>query len=242
MKDAHYDSDSIWHTLLADIREGRFKDADKLPPETELAAELGISRTQLRDGLSILEQDGFITRRRGIGTVINRHVVKVKTRMDLEVEFNVMVRLAGFESEMILLSVDVKTGDPHVTDKLEVPLNTPILTMSKLVTADGKPAIFCVDYVAFSIIKNFNYNREDLTLPVFHFLNKFCDTDVVMDLTVVKPILTDTFLSEMLQITEGTPLLLMEEQAYNIENKVVMYSDEYYANGFFEQTILRKKI
>ena len=242
MKDAHYDSDSIWHTLLADIREGRFKDADKLPPETELAAELGISRTQLRDGLSILEQDGFITRRRGIGTVINRHVVKVKTRMDLEVEFNVMIRLAGFESEMILLSVDVKTGDPHVTDKLEVPLNTPVLTMSKLVTADGKPAIFCVDYVAFSIIRNFNYNREDLTLPIFHFLSNFCDTDVAMDLTVVKPILSDTFLSEMLQITEGTPLLLMEEQAYNIENKIVMYSEEYYAEGFFEQTILRKKI
>lgn len=242
MKDVHYDSDSIWHTLLVDIRGGRFKDADKLPPETELAAELGISRTQLRDGLSILEQDGFITRRRGIGTVINRHVVKVKTRMDLEVEFNTMVRLAGFESEMILLSVDVKTGDPHITDKLEVPLNTPILTLSKLVTADGKPAIFCVDYVAFSIIKNFNYGREDLTLPVFHFLSKFCDTDVVMDLTVVKPILTDTFLSEMLQTTEGTPLLLMEEQAYNIENKVIMYSEEYYADGFFEQTILRKKI
>lgn len=242
MKNAHYDSDSIWHTLLADIREGRFADADKLPPETELAAELGISRTQLRDGLSILEQDGFITRRRGIGTVINRHVVKVKTRMDLEVEFNVMIRLAGFESEMILLSVDVKTGDPHVTDKLEVPLNTPVLTMSKLVTADGKPAIFCVDYVAFSIIRNFNYNREDLTLPIFHFLSNFCDTDVAMDLTVVKPILSDTFLSEMLQITEGTPLLLMEEQAYNIENKIVMYSEEYYAEGFFEQTILRKKI
>ena len=162
--------------------------------------------------------------------------------MDLEVEFNVMIRLAGFESEMILLSVDVKTGDPHVTDKLEVPLNTPVLTMSKLVTADGKPAIFCVDYVAFSIIRNFNYNREDLTLPIFHFLSNFCDTDVAMDLTVVKPILSDTFLSEMLQITEGTPLLLMEEQAYNIENKIVMYSEEYYAEGFFEQTILRKKI
>lgn len=242
MIEAHYDSDSIWHTLLADIRSGRFKDADKLPPETELATELGISRTQLRDGLSILEQDGFITRRRGIGTVINRHVVKIKTRMDLEVEFNTMVRLAGYEPEMILLSVDVKTGDPHVTDKLEVPLNTPILTVSKLVTADGKPAIFCIDYVAFSTIRNFNYSREDLTLPIFHFLQTFCNTDVVMDLTVVKPILTDTFLSDMLQIKEGTPIILMEEQAYNIDNQVVMFCEEYYANDFFEQTVLRKRI
>ena len=162
--------------------------------------------------------------------------------MDLEVEFNTMVRLAGYEPEMILLSVDVKTGDPRVTDKLEVPLNTPILTVSKLVTADGKPAIFCIDYVAFSTIKNFNYSREDLILPIFHFLKKFCNTDVVMDLTVVKPILTDTFLSDMLQIKEGTPIILMEEQAYNIDNQVVMFCEEYYANNFFQQTVLRKKI
>ncbi|NLA82242.1 MAG: UTRA domain-containing protein, partial [Clostridiaceae bacterium] len=118
----------------------------------------------------------------------------------------------------------------------------PILTVSKLVTADGKPAIFCIDYVAFSTIRNFNYSREDLTLPIFHFLQKFCDTDVVMDLTVVKPILTDTFLSDMLQIKEGTPIILMEEQAYNIDNQVVMFCEEYYAYNFFQQTVLRKKI
>lgn len=242
MKNIHYDSDSIWHALLADIRDGRYKDADKLPPETELATELGISRTQLRDGLSILEQNGYITRRRGIGTVINRQVVNVITRMDQELEFNAMVKQAGYEPEMILLAVDVKTGDGKISEKLEVQLNTPVLTLTKLVTADGKPAIFCVDYVAFSIIKNFSYTREDLALPVFHFLSKFCDTDVIMDLSEVKPMVADAFLSDMLQIEEGMPLLYLDEIAYNIDNEVVMYCQEYYADGFMEHVVLRKKI
>lgn len=242
LKNIHYDSDSIWHALLADIRDGRYKNVDKLPPETELATELGISRTQLRDGLSILEQNGFITRRRGIGTVINRQVVSVLTRIDQEMEFNAMVQQAGYEPEMILLSVDVKTGNQLITDKLQVQLNTPVLTLTKLVTADGRPAIFCIDYVAFSIIKDFSYTREDLSLPVFHFLSKFCNTDVVMDLTEVKPIVADTFLSEMLQIEEGLPLLYLDEVAYNIDNEVVMYCQEYYADGFLKHVVLRKKI
>lgn len=242
LSSSHYDSESIWHTLLADIREGRYKDADKLPPETELAEELGISRTQLRDGLSILEQDGFITRRRGIGTVINRQVVEVRTRMDLEVEFNAMVRLAGYESEMLLLSVDVKTGDSLVTERLEVPHNTPILTLTKLVTADGKPAIFCIDYVAFSTIKNFNYSRDDLSLPIFNFMKRFCDMDVVMDLTHVKATLADPFLSDMMDVDEGTPLLLLEERAYNIDNQVAFYCEMYYSNDLFDHIVLRRKI
>ncbi len=235
-----YDSRSIWNVLLEDIRSGRYK--DKLPPETELAAELGISRTQLRDGLSVLEQDGFITRRRGIGTVINRHVVDVKTRLDLEVEFMSMIRLAGYESELILISIEVKTDVPHITEKLGVSPTTPVLTTGKIVTANGEPAIYCIDYISFSIIKDFSYTREDLSLPIFHFLENFCATQVVMDLTEVKPMLADEILSEKLNIPVGTPLLYLDETAYNIDGQPVMYCQEYYRDGIMEHKILRKKI
>lgn len=234
------DSKSIWNVLLEDIRSGRYK--DKLPPETELASELGISRTQLRDGLSVLEQDGFITRRRGIGTVINRHVVEVKTRLDLEVDFMSMIRHAGYESEMLLVSIEVKTDVPLVAEKLGVSPSTPILTTGRIVTADGRPAIYCVDYISFSIIKDFSYTREDLALPVFHFLENFCSTQVVMDLTEVKPLAADASLSEKLDIPLGEPLLYLDEIAYNIDNQPVMYSQEYYRDGVLQHKILRKKI
>ena len=105
---------SIWNELLYDIRFGRYKDADKLPPETELAAKLGISRTQLRDGLAILEQSGFITRRRRIGTVINRHVTEVSTRIDLEVEFLDMIAQAGYIPGTIHLEVKTITDNEKV--------------------------------------------------------------------------------------------------------------------------------
>ena len=236
-----YSDQSIWNVLLEDIRKGRYK--EKLPPETELAAELGISRTQLRDGLSVLEQDGFITRRRVIGTVINQHVVEVKTRLDLEVEFTSMIQLAGYDaSEMLLTAIEVKTDIPDIAGILGVAPSTPILTTSRIVTADGEPAIFCIDYISFSIIKNFAYTREDLSLPIFHFLEKFCHTEVVMDLTEVKPILADEFVSKQLKIEIGSPLLYLDEKAYNIENEVVMYCKEYYRDGIMEHKVLRRKI
>ena len=149
MPDGHYTRDTVWNILLADIRDGRFKNTDRLPTETELSAELGISRTQLRDALAILEQDGFISRRRGIGTVINRHVVDLNTRIDLEMEFGTMLRFAGYESQSVLLGVEVKTNDEMIADKLQVSLNTPILTAVKLMLADENPAIFFIDYIAF---------------------------------------------------------------------------------------------
>ena len=75
---------TVRERILAEMRDGLFSKCERLPRETVLSEELGISRTQLRDVLAALEQEGFITRRLGVGTVINRHVLNVKSRMDMK--------------------------------------------------------------------------------------------------------------------------------------------------------------
>ena len=82
--------------LLTAMRTGEYAQCERLPRESMLCVELGISRTQLRDILASLEREGFITRRHGVGTIINRHVLNVHTRMDIEVEFLDMIRQNGF--------------------------------------------------------------------------------------------------------------------------------------------------
>jgi len=89
---------SIRAQLLWQMREGRFSQCERLPRESVLAQLMGISRTQLRDSLALLEREGFISRRHGIGTVINRHVLDIQTRMDLEQEFMDMIRGGGLSS------------------------------------------------------------------------------------------------------------------------------------------------
>ncbi len=67
--------------LLREMKEGVYRYSNMLPREEVLAERLEISRTQLRDSLAQLEREGFISRRQGVGTVINRHVLAVKVRL-----------------------------------------------------------------------------------------------------------------------------------------------------------------
>ena len=102
---------TIRSQLLADMKDGAYASCERLPRESVLAEKLGISRTQLRDILASLEREGFITRRHGVGTIINRHVLNVQTRMDIEVEFLDMIRQSGHEPAVAFVRVSDGTAD-----------------------------------------------------------------------------------------------------------------------------------
>ena len=88
-------SDRIVSALLEELRTGRYADADRLPAEVDLAAQLSVSRTVIRDALSEMERAGYIERVRGIGTVVNRTVLNLRSRLDQKLEYYPLIRSFG---------------------------------------------------------------------------------------------------------------------------------------------------
>lgn len=54
------------------LESGRFPNQSRLPPERDLAEELGTTRTNLRPALAVLEAEGKIWRHVGRGTFVGR--------------------------------------------------------------------------------------------------------------------------------------------------------------------------
>lgn len=232
---------TIRSQLLSAMRSGEYADCARLPRESVLAEKLGISRTQLRDILASLEREGFITRRHGVGTIINRHVLNAQTRMDIEVEFLDMIRQNGHEAAVAYVRVSDGTADKRIAQQLQIPEGSPIIRVARLCTADGRPAIYCEDVVEKALARG-NYTIKDFKLPIFHFLQRFCGVNPYMDLTDVRPTVADAALSEVFQVPVGAPLLNMEEVDFDIDGKPVFCSSEYFADGIFRHTVMRKKL
>lgn len=226
--------------LLAEMKNGIFAECKRLPRETVLAEKLGISRTQLRDVLSGLEQEGFITRKLGVGTIINHHVLQVKNRMDIETEFLDIIRQNGHEASVSFIEVTEDVADELAASKLQIQKDTPVIRIRLVCNANDKPAIYSEDVLEKRLVKS-DYQSQDFQIIIFQFLEKFCDVEAYMDLTELHPALADEKLSKILQVSEGTPLLNMEEVDYDIEGNPVFYSKQYFVDGFFSHTVLRKK-
>lgn len=235
-------SEEITQRLLWEIREGRYEGCIKLPPEVTLAKEMGVSRTLIRDCLSALEREGFISRKHGVGTIINQHVLSVTTRMDLEKEFLEMVSDAGYTARMIPLEIEKCRADADIAAKLHLAEGDSIFRAARLVTADGIPAIYCVDHIPEASLVTDHYDMELLGKPVFQFIEKYCQKEVYMDLTEVRSMLAGEKLSKILQIDPGDPLLYMDEVGYVVTGEPLLYSREYYVDGILHHHVLRKKI
>ena len=174
MRSQPIQSRTIRAQLLSAIRDGEYAKCDRLPRESVLSEMLGISRTQLRDILATLEREGFITRRHGVGTLINRYVLNAHARMDIEVEFLDMIRRSGFTPDVAFVQVSDGLADEGIASQLQIEEGAPIIRVSRLCTADGRPAIYCEDMFDKSIIQEENYTLKDLKLPIFDFLQQFC--------------------------------------------------------------------
>ena len=235
-------SRTIRAQLLAALRDGEYANCDRLPRESVLSEMLGISRTQLRDILASLEREGFITRRHGVGTLINRYVLDAHARMDIEVEFLDMIRRSGFTPDVAFVQVSDGLADEEIAAKLQIEPWTPVIRVARLCTADGKPAIYCEDIFDKSMIRKETYTLKDLKMPIFDFLQQFCGVSVYLDLTDLKPIVANATLAELLQVPVGASLLQMDEVDYDIDGKPVFWSREYFVDGIFRHTVLRKKL
>ena len=63
-------ADAIAGQLEARILEGSLKPGDRLPPERDLATELGVSRPALREAIQKLVSKGLLATRHGVGTTV----------------------------------------------------------------------------------------------------------------------------------------------------------------------------
>jgi GntR family transcriptional regulator len=232
---------SVRTRLLREMKEGAYRYSGKLPPEGVLAERLNISRTQLRDSLAQLEREGFISRHQGVGTVINRHVLAVTVRMDMEIEFMEMIAASGHKPGLLSSTHALVPAGELVAQHLAISPADTVLKVSRMIGADEKPAIYCEDYIPTALIKKKEYTEQDLQKPIFSFLKQFCALEPHMDLTEVRPAVADEALAVMFQVAAGTPLLYLDEIDYDKEGMPMLYSPQYYIGGIIQHTMLRMK-
>ena len=127
------------HRLLDLISSGALRPGDRLGTERELAAQLSVSRSTLRQVLAVLADSGII--RRVPGRSGGTFVAHTKVDRDLSVIVGLpeYLRRQGFVAGTQVLSATMSGADDVAANHLAVPAGSLVIDIVRIRLADGVP-------------------------------------------------------------------------------------------------------
>jgi GntR family transcriptional regulator len=130
------------------LATGRHRPGERLPPEQELSAHLGISRGTLRTALRRLEESGEIVRRQGSGTYVGRvATTSLDEGLEKLVSYSELARRRGVTLELGELDVDEVRVGPEVGERLGLGADATTTSVTRVLLMDGAPGAWMRDVV-----------------------------------------------------------------------------------------------
>ncbi len=152
------------------ILDGAFVDG-KIPSETELAVDLGVSRTTIRDALSRLENEGVLYRKQGAGTFVNEAGLQIKSRLDEIWSYQEMLAAHDYTPSTRILDVTTQLATADLAAELNLAEGDELIVARKLFLADNQPVILAHNYIPTKLLAE-PYQPEDLVEPIYSIYGK----------------------------------------------------------------------
>ncbi|MGN7949703.1 GntR family transcriptional regulator [Microbacterium sp. 22215] len=136
---------AVYSRLAHGIRSGVFPLGEVLPRETELAVNLRVSRTVVREALMLLEEDGLIVTRRGVG----RFVTSSLPHIGLEELRPIERALEQPNGEVTVEQVtfDLQSTTDFVSNKLALDAAANTWFRETVLSIDGSPIAIAQEHL-----------------------------------------------------------------------------------------------
>jgi DNA-binding GntR family transcriptional regulator len=224
--------------LVARISSGRIAPGSKLPPEPELAEEMGVSRATLREALRSLEEDGFVTRTRGAGTYAT-HRPRLRNNLDVNFGVTEAIRAAGMRPGTTQSAIHSEAATDDEAAALDLARGDAVVALERVRTADGRPVVFSRDVIAATRLPATELAGMPLDGSLYEILERH-GQPVAHGIVSVEPERADKVLAKRLGVKAGELLLYLRQVDYSTEGEPLLLSEEHHVAEAFEFSVVRR--
>jgi len=243
LRSAKTERKTLTEIALQELRQaivgGTFRPGSQLPTEAELCEVLGVSRTVVREALRVLEDDGFVVRRHGVGTFVrNQPILK-----NLNVNFGIteMIESAGLKAGTSHLALQNEKADQEKAEQLRVAIGTPLVTIERVRTADGRPVVFSMDTVTEALIQRAGFDPQRLlSESIYSLLQTSLGQVIAYGIARLRPVASPVHVAEKLQLPPDALALYISQTDYSSNDEPLVYSCEYHLPDAFDFVVWRR--
>lgn len=206
------------------IDSGKLNEGDLIPSEKMLSEEFNVTRMTVRSALSNLVQEGYITRRRGIGSIVlGRNI------------YDNISAVSGFTEEMerknqevsnILVSLKVLEADEELAKYLNLSLGENVWEIERIRLADKKRVSYMVTYMPVKLFPNLTKSHCEGSL--YKFIEETCGHKIISSDREVEAVVSTEEIEEHLSLKKKEPLLYIRQVSKLDNNEIFEYSHTYH--------------
>jgi GntR family transcriptional regulator len=224
------------------IAQGIYRQKQQLPAEVELARDLGISRATLREALSMLDRQGYVTRIHGVGSFVAKPEKQIDSSLDKLESMMELIRRSGYEATMKVLTTTRKVLDQESCTVLEIPEGSRGIEFTTLYSANKIPFVYTREIIAESLVPDVHPVSRSDSEDLADFIAKNTGKAPVATLTHLKGILPTKDLIEILMIDAHSPIIRQRFTLFNKQKKPVGCGQDYFNSSWFEFSIYTNTI
>jgi len=227
------------------IENGTYKPAQRLPSEPELARVYGVSRTTLRQGISLLEQEGIISRRHGLGTFIAAKESILRNNINSNFGVTDLIESSGRRSGTRNLRAREEVADTHTLEWLSLPPGSKVIIVDRTRTADDRPVVFTTDILPKSLFVEYGIDPAqavDFVKSNESLYRTLESIGVIIHhgIAELRPVQVTREFAAELEVPVGELLLHIEQVDYTSQGEAVLLSHEYHVADAFSVSVYRK--
>ena len=216
---------------------------DQLPPEPELARQLGVSRPTLREVLRTFADRGLLVRRQGVGTFVASRLPVLETGLEVLESLERLADRLGLTTEMAHLAIEERQATAPELERLGRTEPTEVVAVDRVITVEGEPVADLTDVVPVEYLRSadldgsFRGSVLDVLLQRGSPLLSHSRTEILAELAGL-PGSGDR--ATRLRVEPGAPLLLLVAQLYSYDERVVDTSVSAFVPGYFRIHVMRQ--
>lgn len=213
--------------LLKDaIERGQLTPGAKLPGELALAEKHQVSRITVRRAMSSLVEEGLVTRRAGVGTVVaSRPMEATQITADVSNLLPNFVRMSN-ESSIRLLEFAYRPAPPVVASRLKLAARERVQYSVRVRSMQGLPFSYLITHVPAVIAQHYDQNALAST-SLFVLLER---SGVKVDhaTQTISATLATEEIAEALDVPVGAPLIALQRVVFDREGRGVEHLEAFY--------------
>jgi GntR family transcriptional regulator len=211
----------LYTKLRDEIRFGLIKVGSPFPTEESLCEKYSLSRVTVRKALAILTEEGYLIRKRGVGSYVR--LPNMLSDSPSITSFQDYCKRAGHEAETRVLSLSGENATRQDMAMLKVKEGERVLASCRLRLCDGEPVV--LEYNRYSPSLSF-ITEEALSGSLYSAMLER-GTSVASASHVVSIRYADAETARLLSVPEGSALLYLLECMYDDKHNPLHTSEQY---------------